>query len=66
MHKIVIILPQREITLTREHALNIQKKMINGDYAILSVLDEYGLQELYLLPDSLEEAVKEIEDKRTI
>ena len=47
--------------------------MINGDYAIppyfqycayaiSSVLDEYGLQELYLWPDSLEEAVKEIED----
>lgn len=35
-------------------------------YAILSVLDEYSLQELYLLLDSLEEAVKEIEDRRAI
>lgn len=67
---------QREITLTREEALNIEKKIINGNYAIApfylpycayaisSVLDEYGLQELYLLPGSLEEAVKEIEDKK--
>jgi hypothetical protein len=27
-------------------------------------LHEYGLQELYWLPSSLEEAVKEIEDKK--
>ena len=65
---------QREITLTREQALNIEKRIINGNYAtfigfycaraVSSVLDEYGLQELYLLPGSLEEAVKEIEDKK--
>lgn len=67
---------QREITLTREQALNIEKRVINGNYAIAplylpycayaisSVLDEYGLQELYLLPGALEEAVKEIENKK--
>lgn len=67
---------QREITLTRDQALNIEKRIINGNYAIApfylpycayavsSVLYEYGLQELYLLPGSLEEAVKEIEDKK--
>lgn len=35
-----------------------------GAYAISSVLDEYGLQGLYYMPGSLEEAVKEIEDKK--
>ncbi|MWP62814.1 hypothetical protein GQ593_10720 [Gilliamella sp. Pas-s25] len=56
-------------------ALNIEKRIINGNYAIppyfpycayaiSSVLDEYGLQELYWLPGSLKEAVKEIEDKK--
>lgn len=67
---------QREITLTQDQALNIEKRMINrnhaiapfyfpyGAYAISSVLDEYGLQGLYYMPGSLEEAVKEIEDKK--
>ena len=67
---------QREITLTRDQALNIEKRIINGNYAIVpfslpycayavsSVLDEYGLQELYYKPGFLEEAVKEIEDKK--
>ena len=65
---------QREITLTRDQALNIEKRIINGNYAtyigfycaraVSSVLDEYGLQELYWSPGSLEEAVKEIEDKK--
>lgn len=32
--------------------------------AVSSVLVEYGLEELYLFPGSLEDAVKEIEDKK--
>lgn len=66
----------REITFTQDQALNIEKRMINVNYAIApfylpyfayaisSVLDEYGLQGLYYMPGSLEEAVKEIEDKK--
>ena len=33
-------------------------------WAVSSVLDEYGLEELYFFPGSLEDAVKEIEEKK--
>ncbi|OTP96977.1 hypothetical protein B6D16_11325 [Gilliamella apicola] len=63
-----------KITLTRQQAINIEQRVINGDYAtgilpycasaVSSVLVEYGLEELYLFPGSLEDAVKEIEEKK--
>lgn len=63
-----------KITLTRQQAINIEQRVINGDYetgylpycarAVSSVLDEYGLDETYFLPGSLEDAVKEVEKKK--
>ncbi|OCG33411.1 hypothetical protein A9G34_08130 [Gilliamella sp. Choc4-2] len=63
---------QRKISLTRDQAINIEERVLNGNYATLdgfycayavsSVLDEYGLQDLYIFPGNLEKAVKEIED----
>lgn len=63
-----------KITLTRQQAINIEQRVINGDYAtgilpycasaVSSVLVEYGLDEIYFFPGSLEDAVKEIEDKK--
>ena len=64
-----------KITLIRQQAINIEQRVINGDYkifeyglycakAVSSVLDEYGLDETYLLPGSLEDAVKEVEKKK--
>ena len=64
-----------KITLTRQQAINIEQRVINGDYetlvyglycawAVSSVLDEYGLDKHYLFPGSLEDAVKEIEEKK--
>ena len=65
-----------KITLTRQQAINIEQRVINGDYetgylpycarAVSSVLDEYGLDETYFLPGSLEDAVKEVEKKKRI
>lgn len=62
------------LCFTRQQAINIEQRVINGDYAtrtlpycawaVSSVLDEYGLEELYLFPGSLEDAVKEIEEKK--
>ncbi|MBI0095817.1 MULTISPECIES: hypothetical protein [Gilliamella] len=63
------------LCFTRQQAINIEQRVINGDYetlvygfycawAVSSVLDEYGLEELYLFPSSLEDAVKEIEEKK--
>lgn len=62
------------LCLTRQQAINIEQRVINGDYAtgilpycasaVSSVLVEYGLDEIYFFPDSLEDAVKEIEEKK--
>jgi uncharacterized Zn-binding protein involved in type VI secretion len=68
---------QRKITLTREQALNIEERVLNGNYAtrggvlycawaISSVLDEYGVKERCFFPSSLDKAVKEIEDKKRL